>query len=382
MNPLPEPEAFALLKGLIEVPSVSRFERPAVEWLRERAHSLGLAAGVDETGSFVAATSGDPLRSDPAVRDIVLLGHIDTVPGYVPVRIEGDALFGRGSVDAKGPLAAFVAAAAGVRAALPAGWRVVVVGAVEEEIATSRGARGAVARYNPDACIIGEPSGWDAVTLGYKGRVLIRVTHARSVVHTAGPGPGVLDEVHAWWASVLTRVAAMNQGRQGAFGTVQATLRSLQSGSDGLVDRAEAVGGFRLPPGVSPEDLERLCREPLPVGARLEPIGPEVAFVQDRHAPLVRAFTTTLRAAGAAPRLLTKTGTADMNVVGPVWGARGCPIVAYGAGDSALDHTPIEHVNIGEWHRSVAVLRGVISAMTAAPAARIEPRPEPAAQPR
>lgn len=382
MTPFPEPEDFALLKGLIEVPSVSRFERPAVEWLRERAQALGLSAAVDDTGSFTAATSGDPLRSDPSVRDIVLLGHIDTVPGYVPVRVEGDNLFGRGSVDAKGPLAAFVAAAAGLRGALPAGWRVVVVGAVEEEIATSRGARGAVSRYSPDACIIGEPSGWDAVTLGYKGRVLLRVTLGRSVAHTAGPGLSVLDEIHGWWAGVLTRVAELNQGRQGAFGTVQATLRSLHSGGDGLVDRAEAVGGFRLPPGVSPHDLEHLGRECLPEGARLEAVGPEVAFLQDRHAPIVRAFTTTLRAAGAAPRLLTKTGTADMNVVGPIWGARGCPIVAYGAGDSALDHTPHEHVSIPEWRRSVAVLRGVLTALTAAPAAHIEPKPEPAADPR
>ena len=40
-------------------------------------------------------------------RDIVLLGHMDTVPGDIPIRREGDVLYGRGSVDAKGPLAAF-----------------------------------------------------------------------------------------------------------------------------------------------------------------------------------------------------------------------------------------------------------------------------------
>ena len=43
---------------------------------------------------------------------IVLLGHIDTVPGEIPVRVEDGVLHGRGSVDAKGPLATFVAAAA------------------------------------------------------------------------------------------------------------------------------------------------------------------------------------------------------------------------------------------------------------------------------
>ena len=92
----------------------------------------------------------------------------------------GDILYGRGAVDAKGPLATFVAAGA----ALGDAWarsqdlRLVVVGAVEEEYATSKGARAIAARFDgvndriPDACVIGEPSSWQRVTLGYKGRLL------------------------------------------------------------------------------------------------------------------------------------------------------------------------------------------------------------------
>lgn len=379
--PLTTTPAFALLKGLIEIPSVSRFERPAVEFLRERAVGLGLNAAIDESGSFVAATHGDPLRPVPGVRDIVLLGHIDTVPGYVPVRVEGDNLYGRGTVDAKGPLAAFVCAAAEVRTSLPEGYRVVVVGAVEEEISTSKGARAAARRYKPAACIIGEPSGWDATTLGYKGRVLAKFTLARSVVHTAGPGPGVADDMHTWWASVLAAVATMNTGRTGAFGVVQATLRSVQTGSDGLFDRVEAVAGFRLPVGVTPQEIERLCSTSLPEGARLECSGPEVAYVSDRHGALVRAFTRAQREAGAKPRLLTKTGTSDMNVVGPLWGEHGCDIVAYGPGDSALDHTPIEHLSITEFHRSIGVLGAVIRTYASEAAAQIEAKPARTAAP-
>ena len=51
-------------------------------------------------------------RSAPERAQIVLLGHIDTVPGHIPVRIENGELWGRGAVDAKGPLCTFVAAAA------------------------------------------------------------------------------------------------------------------------------------------------------------------------------------------------------------------------------------------------------------------------------
>jgi LysW-gamma-L-lysine carboxypeptidase len=40
-------------------------------------------------------------------------------------------------------------------------------------------------------------------------------------------------------------------------------------------------------------------------------------------------------------------------VVGPAWQ---CPILAYGPGDSALDHTPNEHVNLTEYWLAVQVL--------------------------
>jgi LysW-gamma-L-lysine carboxypeptidase len=53
-----------------------------------------------------------------------------------------------------------------------------------------------------------------------------------------------------------------------------------------------------------------------------------------------------------------KTGTCDMNVVGPVWD---CPIVAYGPGDSSLDHTPDERINLNEYLQSIEILKSVLS---------------------
>ena len=46
-----------------------------------------------------------------------------------------------------------------------------------------------------------------------------------------------------------------------------------------------------------------------------------------------------------------------MNVVGPVWN---CPILAYGPGNSALDHTPDEHIDLDEYLLAVQVLSGVL----------------------
>ena len=47
-----------------------------------------------------------------------------------------------------------------------------------------------------------------------------------------------------------------------------------------------------------------------------------------------------------------------MNVVAPVWN---CPIVAYGPGDSRLDHTPHEHLDLGEYLQAIEFLTSILN---------------------
>jgi LysW-gamma-L-lysine carboxypeptidase len=73
----------------------------------------------------------------------------------------------------------------------------------------------------------------------------------------------------------------------------------------------------------------------------------------------VRAFLGAVRSVDPAvkPGFLVKSGTSDMNVVGPAWQ---CPILAYGPGDSSLDHTPHEHVSLDEYWQAVLVLEAAL----------------------
>ena len=103
--------AIDLLTGLVGIPSLSGQEAAASAWLVEQMRRLGYArAYVDEAGNAVGEVGEAGVGNV-----VVLLGHIDTVPGAIPVRLEpseqGELLYGRGSVDAKGPLATFVLAA-------------------------------------------------------------------------------------------------------------------------------------------------------------------------------------------------------------------------------------------------------------------------------
>jgi LysW-gamma-L-lysine carboxypeptidase len=362
--------AIDLVHGLVAIPSLSRQESVASTWLVHQMRAAGFdRAFVDDAGNAVGEL-GDPSAS----RTIALLGHIDTVPGNIPVRIDNDQLYGRGSVDAKGPLAAFAAGAArfGSAAAKAANIRVVVVGAVEEEAATSKGARFIAARFDgkhepiPTACIIGEPSHWNRVTLGYKGRLLLDFTADQPMAHTAGPDASVATVVVDFWNWVTAHAARVNGGKDKVFDQLSPSLRRfITATNDEMHDLVDAQFAWRLPIGF---DAEQFMDELRSVASgfsrtvlKLKFRGYEKAWRSDRNNPLVRSFLAGLRSVEASEKLgfVLKTGTSDMNVVGPVWQ---CPIVAYGPGDSSLDHTPNEHLPLDEYWKAVNVIEQTLIA--------------------
>ena len=346
-----DPADLDLVRGLVEIPSVSRREGDAVEWLVARMGERGFRASVDDAGNAVGEIGDGPVH-------VVLLGHIDTVPGEIPVRVEGDELVGRGAVDAKGPLAAFVAAAT---RPVP-GVRVTVVGAVEEESPTSKGARHRATLPAPDWCVVGEPSGWDAVTVAYKGRLTLDVTLSRDARHGAAPGATIAEEALAIWQRM--RGATMEGvGAARTFDRLDCRLEGIDAGSaDGLVERAHLRIGYRVPPGTDPSDLERaargLARSDGDTSVVVAAHGREDPVRTPRTSPLARAFARAIAAEGGQTVFKEKSGTSDMNLLYPAWR---CPMVAYGPGDSRYDHTPIERLSIVEFTRSMGVLRGVLS---------------------
>ena len=361
--------AIELVRGLVAMPSLSRHEAAASAWLVHQMRAAGYErAFVDEAGNAVGEL-GDP----SATRTIVLLGHIDTVPGNIPVRIENDLLYGRGSVDAKGPLATFVAAAArfGSAAAKAAALRVVVVGAVEEEAATSKGARYIASRFNgsadriPDACIIGEPSHWNRITLGYKGRLLLDLTAEQPMAHTAGPDASVASVVVDLWNWVTAHAAKVNDGKDKAFDQLTPSLRRfITATTENMHDTVDAQFAWRLPVGFEAEALVKAIEAwPAEAKARFTFTfrGHEPAWRGDRRNALVRSFLAGLRSHDSSAQLgfVVKTGTSDMNVVAPIWK---CPTVAYGPGDSSLDHTPNEHLQLDEYWAAVNVLEQTLHA--------------------
>ena len=353
---------FETLVGLVSQYSPSGEERGAVEWLVTRMRSLGYDdVFIDEAGNAVGVMG-------QGSKQVVLLGHIDTVPGEIEVKLfpssptllppgEG-SLHGRGSVDAKGPLACFVDAVA--KAGVKDGWQVVVIGAVEEE-RNSEGARFVVDQYKPDFAIIGEPNQWDRVALGYKGSAWANVTVNRGQAHSASGEETAAEAAVDAWMKIKSYVDAFNADKQKVFDKLLLTLRGMESDSNDFEQWARLKVGVRLPVDVSPDDWYGKLEE-IVVEAEVERVGYAVpAWGCEKNTKLVRSFLSGIRSQGGEPRFVYKTGTADLNIVAPVWQ---CPAVVYGPGDSSLDHTPNEHIDLADYLKAVDVLADVLAKLS------------------
>jgi len=342
-----------LLTGLVSIPSLSGQEQEAVSWLVEQMVCFGYQSHIDLAGNAVGSIG-------EGEQEILLLGHIDTVPGDIPVRVEDGVLHGRGAVDAKGPLATFVAA--GVRADLPPGVRVTVIGAVGEETFGSPGATWLRDNYpRPEAVIIGEPSGWDGIVLGYKGSISLTASVERAMSHSAGPETTAPEQMFAFWARLAGWLTGHNGDQEAGFNSLDATLRSVNTTTDGLHERVDLSATFRLPVGTSSAWVQEQTAG-LANGIDLEWTFNAEAYRSQRSSPLVAPFLSAIREAGGEPRMKVKTGTSDMNVVGPVWQ---CPVVAYGPGDASYDHTPDEQIVLADVEQAVDVLTLAIERIAA-----------------
>jgi len=332
-------EAQRLLVDLVSIPSPSGEEAEAAERLVDFFEAHGREARIDEVGNVHA----------PADDAVLLTSHIDTVPGDIPVEIReedgGKELWGRGSVDATGSLAAMAVAAVETGVSF--------LGVVGEEL-DSRGSRHVIEsdRPEPGAVVNGEPSGWTGITLGYRGLLAGTYVATSESGHTSRPENNAIQDGMDWWERVeeefdpdeylpvFERVTCKPTGFEGG------------PSADGLSVEATMEVQFRVPPKYTVDDVREMADSQLDTGTvhwydHVPPV------MESPRTDVARAFRAAIRETGGEPRLLRKTGTADMNVFASAWD---CPMVTYGPGDSDLDHAPNEHLPLSEYDRSVEVL--------------------------
>lgn len=307
-------------------------------------------------------------RPGPA---LAFTGHLDTVPlgdtawSRNPLgEIDADGrIYGRGSSDMKGGVAAFVTAAIAAARTGTIGRDVVLVLTAGEE----RGCEGAVAMRR-DKVELPEIGGWvvaeptaNRLGLGHKGALFLKLEFTGRTAHSAMPQLGDNAVYRAAQAALDIRDLELGGDAHPVLGSPTRNVSLLQGGHaiNAVPDRAELVMDIRSVPGMDHDTLVEIVRQRTGRQAALSilyDLPPVWTDEQD-------AFVARCRAA------LSKHGCRDTSPIGmpfftdaAILAARApAPVVIIGPGEPAQAHRTDEWCEMAEIERSVDIYRTLIA---------------------
>jgi acetylornithine deacetylase/succinyl-diaminopimelate desuccinylase-like protein len=321
----------------------------------------------------------------PGGRHLVLAGHIDTKPvgdaawtvGPFAADVDGDRLYGLGSADMKGALAAMLLAVAGLTAAGgPTAGRVTLAFVADEENGAEYGARHLCETLDlgADAVVIGEPGGihedWDRLHLVSHGIARMLVTATARQGHSSlsallGSRNAGLDAARALVA-IADRTELDLPENVHDLADWQATINPALRFQGGvgygvLPDAISAVSEVRTLPGMTKEAVHQAFRAAVDAEPALDGASIEIGFdapndflpataVDPRHPVVAAAREASIAVLGAAPPLSAFPGTTDAT-----WFDRaGIPTLpALGPGLLSRCHGADERISVAALRQSV-----------------------------
>jgi succinyl-diaminopimelate desuccinylase len=371
LSSIDQDELTDLASRLVRIPTVN----PPGD-VREAAELC--ARFLDRAGFAIEFDAAEPMKPNLIARygsgtppvllwnshlDVVPVGEETawTVPPFAGLVRDGK-LYGRGSCDIKGGVAAQLAAAAAIaRSGIDLRGTLIVTEVADEEVGGQLGAKRIAERddLRPDYVLVAEPTA-NRVCIGERGGVGIRVTVFGRTAHGALPWEGA--NAIEGMARVITAFQHELWPRLGArrhpyFAPASATISLIQGGvkTNVVPDRCSIYIDRRLIPGEQPEEAVAEVREVaqraleevpgLRVVVEAAPEWPgRPAILQPENSPLVRTMT----AVNAYLGLDTTLTGFSMGTDGRFFAARGYPTLIYGPGDPRLAHQPDEWVSLDE----------------------------------
>jgi putative selenium metabolism hydrolase len=374
-------EEFAL--ALVRTPSPSGDEGAVAALVRAELERLGYEVEVDELGNVIGTLDAGP---GPCV---LFDAHMDTVGVTDPAAWSADPsgemrdgrLYGRGSLDMKGPLAALVHGAATAR---HGGGRVVVSASIAEEVLEGVATVAVARRVRPDVAVICEPSGL-RVVVGQRGRAELVVEVAGRPTHSSRPELGVnaLDAM----VDVLRAARTIELPSHDALGPAILVATDVISrpypALSVVPDRCTATFDRRTLPGEREEDILAAVRTVAQEAAAPHGATATVTIAIDRfdsysgapvegpnfapawylgpEAPAVRAALAALGAAGLPA--ITSHWAFCTNGSGTT--ALGIPTIGFGPGDETLAHRVDEFIALDDLHAGARGYAALAAALTA-----------------
>ena len=242
---------FELTRQLIDIPSLTGDEAAAATFLATQLEGLGYRIETQEVAPErfnVLATTSEPPR-------IVFSTHIDTVPPFIPSSEDDECIYGRGSCDAKGIIAAQIFAAERLRA--DGINDIGLLFTVDEEL-SSIGAQAANNHPLARECeflINGEPTD-SLLAIGTKGSVRLIVTTAGCAAHSAYPeaGESAIEKL----LDILQNIRACEWPDDSFFGTTTCNIGVIEGGTRPNVIPNHASAQLQIRLGIDIEQVKRI----------------------------------------------------------------------------------------------------------------------------
>ena len=256
-------DLFRLTRELIDIPSITGEEAQVGHYLSEYLRELGYRVEhqqVAEDRFNIIATSGD-------APSVFFSTHMDTVPPFIPSSEDEEFIYGRGSCDAKGIIAAQIFAAERLRRE---GMSAVgLLFTVDEEL-SSIGAQAANNLGEARECrylINGEPTD-NRLATGTKGSVRVFITTEGRAAHSAYPEAG--DSAIEKLLDILQDIRAVEWPGDSFFGTTTCNIGVLAGGTrpNVIPDKARAELQIRL--AIDIEQVKQLLEKVVSGRGRLE----------------------------------------------------------------------------------------------------------------
>ena len=317
------PDVVELAARLMEIDSTSGREGALVDWLETylggldwRVRRIPVTPGRDN----LLATWGD-------AHEATLSTHLDTVPPYIPPRLEGEVLHGRGACDAKGIAASMIFAAQALRArGVPIGLLFVVGEEVTHDGAIAANAVATTSRV----LVNGEPTESTLAT-GTKGAMRLTLRTAGQAAHSAYPhlGRSAIMEL----ARLLVELETLELPRDPQLGDTTINVGRISGGVADNVVPATAEARLMARLVSPPEDLVAVLRQWVGDRAELEP-----------------GITVPLARLGTLPDFPVSVAAFATDI--PKLSRWGTPYL-FGPGSIHVAHRDDEHVRVPELRAAI-----------------------------
>jgi putative selenium metabolism hydrolase len=368
-------ELIRLTQELVRAPGFSGEEAQTAAIVAQEMKKLGFdSVEVDRWGNVIGTIKG--ARPGPT---IVFDGHMDVVPIRMPELWEHDPyggeiidgkIWGRGTVDMKGGLAACLCAAAFVDRADIAG-TILVTATVAEELMIGRGLGKILEGRQVDAVVTCEPTGVNRLGVAGVGRTTVEMTARGLVAHSSQPHLG--DNAIYRAADAIACILNMPRRTDPYFGTEVIELVEIKSkpspGYGSVPDYCWLLWECRLLPGETQEayldrfrsalqGLEKVeleigrIRVDCYTGERLDYEDFLSAWATPPEAPFRRLMERALSENGITVEPVIFRGCTNVNISA---GALGIPSLIYGPGSLDLAHKPNERLDLEELFLSAKV---------------------------